>query len=188
LTTGEFKPVFPGLPNFRLESCTETLAAPYDIRSIKVRNLRSGTEMEVYQRKRPTPNYGFPKLSPDGRAVAFMESLDPDTSVLQTLSSSGGPARELARAKAPARLQEIKGFAWSPDNRFVYFLKRADSRSPYELYRVAATGGTEESMGLKDMELQGLEIAPDGKKIAFVIGPFRQTEIWAMDNFLPKAK
>jgi Tol biopolymer transport system component len=142
----------------------------------------------LYRIQRPTANYGMSKISPDGRAVAFLESLDSDTSVLLTVPATGGPARELTRAKAPAKLQDIDGHEWSADSRFVYFLRRADSNSPYELLRVPATGGPEERMGLEGMELRGLNISPDGKKTAFVIGAFQRPEIWAMDNYLPAGK
>jgi hypothetical protein len=43
-------------------------------------------------------------------------------------------------------------------------------------------------MGLQGSELRDLHIAPDGKKIAFVIGAFQRPEIWALENFLPSAK
>jgi Tol biopolymer transport system component len=146
-------------------------------------------ETELYRPKRQTQNYGMSKLSPDGRSIAFMESLDADTSVLMTIPSSGGPARELARAKSPAQLQQIDGNTWSHDGRFVYFFKRADSRAPHDLFRVPAGGGAEERMGLQGLEFRGPEISPDGRKIAFIIGAFPQpTEIWAMENFLPAAK
>ena len=105
-----------------------------------------------------------------------------------TVPATGGPARELARAKAPEELQAINGFSWSHDSRFVYFLKRANGRAPYELYRVPIAGGAEEQMGLQSQELRGLEIAPDGKTLFVVYGAFQRPEIWAMENFLPSVK
>jgi hypothetical protein len=54
--------------------------------------------------------------------------------------------------------------------------------------RVPAAGGTVENTGLKVAELRNLDIAPDGTRIAFSIGAVNQPEIWAMDNFLPRAK
>ena len=70
-----------------------------------------------------------------------------------TVPANGGPARELARVKAPEEFQVINGFSWSHDSRFVYFLKRANARAPYELLRVPASGGPEERMGLQSQEL-----------------------------------
>ena len=185
LATGETRPVFPGARSFRLWNCTDRTAANFDTSAVKVRDLATAAETELYRLKRPTRSYGASKLSPDGRFVTFLESVDPETSVLLVVPSGGGPARELARVKAPAQLQEIDGHAWSRDSRFVYFLKRADGKAPYELYRVPTAGGAEEEMGLKGLELRGIEIAPDAQKMFFVMGSFNRPEIWAMDNFLP---
>jgi dipeptidyl aminopeptidase/acylaminoacyl peptidase len=188
LTTGEFAPVFPQASSFRLWNCTETHASNSDASAVRVRNLQTGGETEVYRIRRPVTNLGMSNISPDGSVVAFLESVDPDTSVLVTVPVTGGPARELSRAKAPFKLQEIDGHEWSHDGRFVYFLRRPDSRSPYDLYRVPATGGAEERMGLQEMELRGLEISPDGRRLAFTMGAFNRPEIWAMDAFLPPGK
>jgi dipeptidyl aminopeptidase/acylaminoacyl peptidase len=117
--------------------------------------------------------------------VVFLAPIDAQTSALITVPTSGGASREIARAKAPAELQFFYGFSWSPDDRYVYFVQRPDSHSPHELFRVPASGGAEESMGLKAMDIRDLDIAPDGRRIAFSIGAAQQTEIWAMENFLP---
>jgi hypothetical protein len=188
LTTGEFQQIFPGAPSYRLWSCEDTLAANIDNSAVKIRNIQTGAETELYRIKRPTNNYGMSRISPDQRAVAFLESLDSDTAALLTVPTAGGPARELARAKAPTQFQEIDGHAWSHDSRYVYFFKRPNSSAPHELFRVPVTGGPEESMGLQNMELRDLHISPDGTKIAFIRGSFQRPEIWALENFLPLTK
>jgi hypothetical protein len=78
--------------------------------------------------------------------------------------------------------------SWSPDDRFVYFLKRDDSKAPYEMFRVPAAGGQVESMGLKRADLRDIDIAPDGTRVAFSIGSFDKPQLWAIENFLPPAK
>jgi len=105
--------------------------------------------------------------------------------MLRVIASDGGPMRELARVSAPMELQPLWGAAWSPDDRFVYFARRPDGKSPYELLRVPAAGGTVESMGLKVEDLRDLDIAPDGTRIAFSIGAVSRQEIWAIKGFLP---
>ena len=187
LTTGESQQVFPGASSFRLWDCTDTLATNDDGDAVKVRNLQTGAETELYRLKRPTANYGMSRISPDGRAVAFLELLDSDTVVLLTVPTAGGPARELTRTKA-FQLQNVDGHSWSHDSRYVYFFRRANANAPYELYRIPATGGPEENMGLQSMELRDLHISPDGTKIAFNNGSFQRPEIWALDNFMPSAK
>jgi Tol biopolymer transport system component len=128
------------------------------------------------------------RISPDGRAVAFLELLDSDTVVLLTVPTAGGPPRELTRANAPIHLQEVDGHSWSHDSRYVYFFRRASANAPYEMFRVPASGGAEENMGLQNMELRDLHFSPDGTKISFSNGAFQRPEIWAMDNFLPANK
>lgn len=105
--------------------------------------------------------------------------------MLRMISSDGGAVRDLASANAPTEFQTLWGAAWSPDDRFIYFARRPDGKSPYELVRVPAAGGTPESMGLKVEDLRDLDIAPDGKHIAFSIGDVNRPEIWAIQKFLP---
>jgi Tol biopolymer transport system component len=125
-----------------------------------------------------------PFISHDGRWVAFREVLVDGSAALYVASSEGGPAKELVRVKSPATFINPRGLGWSPDDRFIFFLRRPDDSSPSELFRVPVSGGSEESTGLKGLGLGAAEIAPDGKRI--VIGAInQQTEIWAMENFLP---
>jgi len=105
--------------------------------------------------------------------------------MLRMISSDGGPVRELASASAPMEFQTLWGAAWSPDDRFVYFARRPDEKSAYELFRVPVAGGNAESMGLKVEDLRDLNIAPDGTRIAFSIGAVNRPEIWAIKGFLP---
>ena len=145
--------------------------------------MESGSEREIY--KFSGNDWGaLPEISPDGRSVAFFHR-EKDESVLRVVSTSGGSARELARVKWPVEFQLTKGLAWSADSRQVYFLKRIDFKSPYELFRIAATGGEAESAGLKAADIRDLNIAPDGTRIAFSIGNVQSPEIWAIENFLP---
>jgi WD40 repeat protein len=189
LTTGETQRVFPGAPSFRSSSCTNTLAASSaEPTSVKVRNLQTGAETVLHRITRPTTDYGAAKLSSDGRFVAFLEMLDSATAAVMVVPSAGGPVRELARANAPVQLQPINGHEWSHDSRYVYFFKRTETAAPHRLYRVPVEGGSEEDMGLEASELRGLEIAPDGRKIFFVMGALNRPEIWAMENFLPSGR
>jgi Tol biopolymer transport system component len=163
-----------------LRSCSAELVAGFDTTGIKVRNLLNGSEKRVYQFG-ASPSVVLPVLSHDGQAIAFVEG----PSVLRVVSSDGGPARDLAKANSPAELQTLWGAAWSPDDRFIYFARRADSKSPYELLRVPIGGGTPENAGLKVEDIRDLDIAPDGTRIAFSIGAVNRPEIWAIQKFLP---
>ena len=187
LNTGETTRLFAGAAPFIMRGCSDGLAGGFDQFGIKVRSLQDGSEKEIYKFGR-NPGIVLPLLSHDGRSVAFVEGSGGKSSFLRVVPSDGGPARELASASFPAELQPVWGAVWSSDDRFVYFARRADGKAPYELLRVPAAGGTVESTGLKVGELRDLDIAPDGTRIAFSIGAVNQPEIWAMDNFLPRAK
>ena len=108
--------------------------------------------------------------------------------VLVVVPSVGGTPRELVKIKNPAEFQYYFGLGWSPDDKYVYFLKRPDSLSPYELFRVPANGGTEESYSLKFENLRDIDISPDGKCIAFSLGAVGQPEIWAIENFMATSR
>jgi Tol biopolymer transport system component len=187
VSTGETTRLFPGASPFVLRSCTEGLAGAFDQSGIKVRSLQNGSEKEIYKfgQDPAHPGIVLPVFSHGGRAVAFIQN-DGTSSRLRVVPSDGGAVRELASASSPAEFQVFWGVAWSPDDRFVYFAKRADNKSPYELFRIPAAGGTAESAGLKAEELRDLDIAPDGTHIAFSIGVVNRPEVWVMENFLPK--
>jgi Tol biopolymer transport system component len=102
--------------------------------------------------------------------------------------TNGGEPRELLRLSSPAEFQRaFFGFTWSPDDQFVYFLKRPNPDAPYELFRIAATGGTEQKLGLTYPALRDIDISPDGTKIAFSVGDPVHAELWAVDNILMAA-
>jgi len=165
-------------------SCAADLIAYFTASGIRVRNLKTNLEMEVHHFETRTVRTQ-PLISHNGRFVAFgLFSADADSSGLVVGSSSGGPVRKLVKIKSPVEFQHSFGIAWSPDDKYVYFLKRSDIASPYELWRVPAGGGTEESASLKFDNLRDIDISPDGKRIAFSVGAIVQPEIWAMENFM----
>jgi dipeptidyl aminopeptidase/acylaminoacyl peptidase len=154
---------------------------------VKVRSLVDGSTKDIYQ-SGPDTIVADAVISHDGRNVAFTTGtfgagLYPPPSAIHVVSSSGGPVRDVAVTAVPAELQFL-GMTWSPDDRFLYFTRRPDAHSPFELFRVPAGGGAAESMGLKFEGLRQIEIAPDGRRIAFSAGS-AGTEVWAAQGFLP---
>ena len=182
--TNQITPVFPGSKPFALRSCSGDLVAGVQGSDLVVRNLSNGSEKAIYKFN---PGTHPPVISHDGRSVAFVDQVAA-SGVLRVMSSQGGEPRDLAKAIAPADFQALWGVTWSPDDRFVYFARRSDNKSPYELLRMPAAGGAEESMGLKLDDLRDLNISPDGKRIAFSIGAVNRPEIWALRGFLPAKK
>ena len=154
---------------------------------VKVRNLGSGSETTIY-RSESNRVFQGPVVSPDGNQVAFFVRAGDSSIALVVVPSAGGTTSELVRVKTPAKFQGYYGATWSPDGRYVYYLKAAGSTAPYELFRIPAAGGPEESAGLKAADLRDINISPDGTRIAFSIGAVRRPEVWAIENFLPPAK
>jgi len=92
--------------------------------------------------------------------------------------------REIARFQAGDR---VSGPLLMPDGRFVLFTRiPAQGGGEPELWRVAVSGGEPESLGLQMRALRGLDVSPDGRRLAFTSGePLR--EPWVIENFLPPA-
>jgi Tol biopolymer transport system component len=186
LNTGATTPLFPGATFLAVRTCTGGLAVGIGPnQTLKVRSIQNGSEKELYTFKTEAPHP--PVVSRDGRSIVFVEQ-GPDGSVVKLISTGGGAARDLATAAAPADIQKSWGVAWSHDDRFVYFARRPDDRSPYELLRVTVAGGVAESTGLKVEDLRDLDISPDGTRIAFSLGAVNRPEIWAIRGLFARKK
>jgi Tol biopolymer transport system component len=192
LSSGEPTALFQKGASFHVRTCSDKsiaytngpVAAPD---SVQVRSIADGAETTVYKFSRRA-GIVLPSVSHDSRNVAFFANADGPWPALLAVPADGGVARELVRAKYPAEFQRLWGLAWSPDDRFLYFLKREDAKAPYEMFRVPAAGGQMQSTGLKAADLRDIDIAPDGTRVAFSIGNMNKAELWALENFLPTAK
>jgi hypothetical protein len=60
----------------------------------------------------------------------------------------------------------------------------------FELWRVSATGGEAENLGvaMEGLLPYGLSVHPDGRRIAFTAGTPVRWEVWALENLLPPLK
>jgi hypothetical protein len=36
--------------------------------------------------------------------------------------------------------------------------------------------------------LRHLRVHPDGRRVAFTVGPYVKTEVWVLENFLPEVR
>ena len=81
------------------------------------------------------------------------------------------------------------GASWTPDGRYVVFTKGKGSqaRGPrtVQVWRVAAEGGEPQRLELNADEMWWLRVHPDGNRVAYGTSK-TDTEIWVMENFLPK--
>jgi Tol biopolymer transport system component len=147
------------------------------------RDLKSGQETDIIERQ----SFFRATVSPDGRwlLVAAGES---HYQVLLVMPANGGEGRELVRVDSEKEVPFGGSPWWSPDGRYVYFMKGVKGRTPdeWQLWRIAAEGGEPQRMGLTvGRQMGGLRPHPDGRRLATT--DFKvNLEVWVMENFLPK--
>ena len=99
--------------------------------------------------------------------------------------STGGEPRELVRfsgESSPRERLDGLGLAWSPDQRHLFFI-RPETRA---IERVPLAGGPAENIGISIGRIRTLRIHPDGRRITFDSVIDATSELWALENFLPK--
>ena len=134
---------------------------------ITKRNLETGEESEVVK------NRGLSyDLSPDGREVVF--EVD---GALKTMSLNGGEPRELFRGSAGSHPH---GLSWTRDGR--YIIAQANGR----IWRIPAQGGVPLKLDLSVRTISPFALHPDNSRFAFSVYEESKSELWVMENFLPK--
>jgi Tol biopolymer transport system component len=153
---------------------------------VVVRDLETGKEEELF--RNPPHDNNILALSPDGQRLALLLREEENLRVLKVMSIKGGEPVELHRFGFKRR--NIIDIDWSPDGRYIYFSKqKPDSEGgEWVLWRVPAKGGEAENLGLTMPLLGHLSVHPDGERITFASrsGHTMLSEIWVMENFLPK--
>ena len=134
---------------------------------IKKRNLDTREESEVA--KAGNMHYD---LSPDGREVVFQVD-----GAVKTVSLNGGEPRELFRES----VAHTYGLGWTRDGR--YIIVQAGS----EIWRVPAQGGTPLKLDLSAPKLLFFALHPDNRRFAFSVNEGSKSELWVMENLLPKS-
>jgi Tol biopolymer transport system component len=155
----------------------------YFIRSGKLNqlirlDLESGIEKELLSSSQPLGYFRF-ALSPDGQKMVVFEG-----DRIRIHSSDGTEPRELIKVK------DVNTIAWTADGKNILYGKLQDgSQDVMELWGVPAAGGEPQKLGLTMTLLMHLRVSPDGKNIAFTASEQPgKTEVWVMENFLPKDK
>jgi Tol biopolymer transport system component len=124
-------------------------------------------------------------ISPDGKFLAFWEI--GKGGALKIIPTAGGTPTILDAMNKGE--EGINGIAWSPEGKYVFyskFGKDAGKTGPCDLWRVPKEGGTPVKYNLTVNGMESLSIPPDGKRLAFNSWEV-STEVWAMENFLPKS-
>ena len=139
----------------------------WSVKGIIKRNLETGEESEVVK---AGMHYA---LSPDGQEVVFQVD-----GAVKTVSLNGGEPRELFRG-----LAKYYGLGWTRDGR--YIIARAFGSGSGEMWRVPAQGGTPLKLDISDPKMMAFALYPDNR-CAFSIDEGSKSELWVMENFLPK--
>jgi Tol biopolymer transport system component len=163
------------------------------------RDVTSGNETELIRR----PLLGVPHLSPDGRFLAT-PSVDPTTNsrLLLLVPTGGGEAREVIRIPSEVGLADLKVIGkgqtigapiWAADSKSLLFRKyRSTTDEIWELWLFSLDGGAPQKLDATSANNRSLQkLHPDGKRILLATGSAaapRQTQVWALENFLPASK
>jgi Tol biopolymer transport system component len=126
-------------------------------------------------------------VSPDGAQLAYLS-----TRSVVVAPSTGGEHRTVAQGWSNSTALDRDdglGLAWSPDQRYLFFVKpEGDTGDGSKaVWRVPVAGGEPENIGISLNRIRHLRMHPDGRRILFdgVVDP--GSEVWALENFLPKA-
>ncbi len=138
--------------------------------------LGTGVEKEIYRSSKDSGPFWLVS-SPDGQQLAINEE-----GKIRILFCDGGEFRDLTEADSGLVL------AWMPDGKNILYGKPQEgSQDVVDLWRVPVAGGEPQKAGLSMSRLMILRVSPDGKSIAFTASEQpRKSEVWVMENFLPK--
>jgi dipeptidyl aminopeptidase/acylaminoacyl peptidase len=115
--------------------------------------------------------FGQAAISPDGKQVAWVESVSAATTSIYVAPLTGGasPRRISAASPESGKAYAEDSLAWSPDSKRLAFLSDAKSPGQAQLYMVDASGSGEahKLTGVKGF-LASPGWSPDGKTIALL--------------------
>ena len=98
---------------------------------------------------------------------------------VKTVSLNGGEQRELFNG-----LAQYYGLGWTKDGR--YIIARALGTANSEIWRVPAQGGIPLKLDLSVPKMFTFALHPDNRRFAFSVLEKFKSELWVMENFLPK--
>ena len=101
----------------------------------------------------------FPKLSPDGKLIAFTAQYDGNDDVY-VMTASGGEPRRLTFHPAPDQ-----ALGWTADGKILFRSRRDTPNNDFRIYKVSPEGGLPEMIPLEPAAWISFE--PNGKRAAF---------------------
>jgi Tol biopolymer transport system component len=110
----------------------------------------------------------WPRISPDGRRIAFVRSASGFTEI-RIMDWTGGPSRRLANTGG------LDGLAWASDGQSILYQVATD---PKNLWEIAASGGVPRRPPfLTEANATEITLSRDGRKIAYSIG-IHDVNLW----------
>ena len=146
---------------------------------ISKRNLDTGEESEVVNVGTGGTAQWYYDLSPDGREVVFQKD-----STIKIVALNGGQPRELFHC-----LAKYYRMRWTGDGRYIIAQAATFGGSDVantEIWRIPAQGGTPLKLDLSVPKLAYFTLNPDNRRFAFSVDEGSRSELWVMENFLPK--
>lgn len=135
-------------------------------------NLDTGEESEIA--KITSLAYD---LSPDGQKAVFFKD-----SIIKTVPLSGGEPKALSNG-----LAEYYRFKWTKDDRYIIALAVPNTNSENsKIWRISAQGGTPLKLDLSVPNLMFFALHPDNSRFMMSLIGETKSELWVMENFLPK--
>jgi len=153
---------------------------------IVVRDIESGAETELY-RGGQSDMFTI-SASPDGQWLAFLNwTRETREMILRVIPATGGEPREIHRFDQENYVFTIH--TWTADGKYILMPKfrppKADGK--WDLWRIPVEDGEPQNFGFEMASIWQLSAHPDGRHIAFCTTTSRPTEVWVMENFLPKS-
>ena len=157
----------------------------------RLRNLNDGSEKVVRQVSLSEYPRGAYSVSPDRRWLSFLERSKSGEKVLRIVSADSGEVKRVFRFSEKDRPDLVR-HAWSADGKYVFYVKRSgtETNSEWQVWRVPVDGGYPQKTGLgMPRVIDYMTAHPDGEHLAFESWASSESpaEVWAMENFLPKA-
>jgi Tol biopolymer transport system component len=137
-------------------------------------NLDTGEESEVAKTRTL-----FYDLSPDGREVVFQSD-----STVKTISINGGKPKDLIHG-----LAQYYGLQWTNDGQYILangFSSSEQANENSKIWRIPTQGVTPLKLDLSVPNMISFTLHPDNKRFAMSISGETKSELWVMENFLPK--
>ncbi len=120
-------------------------------------------------------------LSPDGTQLASARP-GREGGLIEVMPAAGGETRQVFLATGGVGLNTL---AWSPDQRYLVFVRPGENASNV-LWRVPVAGGEPEPMGISMTgQLKSPHVHPDGRRMTFGSFEIGASEVWTLENFLP---